>query len=197
MKDAEQILYRDLCSLRKKGVRLLLEGRECDPGRIVRACQTAEYGAYMRDYIPDRNGKIVAVGFDCVVKRPPAEMETYRDGMRQEGFPSYPRMPERRYPPGGERRFPQTQERRYQPAAERRYSQMPERRYSQTPERRYPPAAERRFPPAADNRFPFVAEKGLPQPRGSGGESGRKTGGADKNDQNHRRRGRSTGWENG
>ena len=63
-------MYQELCEWRKMGVHLLLEGRESDPGRIVRALRFAEKGAYMRDYIADDSGlHLEAIGFNRVVRR--------------------------------------------------------------------------------------------------------------------------------
>ncbi len=63
-------MYQELCEWRKMGVHLLLEGRESDPGRIVRALRLAEKGAYMRDYIADDTGlRLEAIGFNRVVRR--------------------------------------------------------------------------------------------------------------------------------
>ena len=71
-KEYEKKMYRELCIWQKKGVQLLLEGRESDPGRIVRAHLLAEKGAYMRDYIPDDTGQhLKAICFNRIMKRRP------------------------------------------------------------------------------------------------------------------------------
>lgn len=74
MKKTSKSMYRELCDWRDKGVHLLLEGKESDPGKIVHAHLVAERGAYMRDYITDESSQeITAICFNRVLKREPGQ----------------------------------------------------------------------------------------------------------------------------
>jgi hypothetical protein len=45
---------------------LYLDGTPSNPKSIAKACQIAEGGGYMRDYVEDEKGRIVRVDFDFV-----------------------------------------------------------------------------------------------------------------------------------
>lgn len=85
MKESSKTMYRELCGWRNRGVHLLLEGRESDPGKIVHAHQVAERGAYMRDYITDEDSEeITAICFNRVLKKE-AEQTRVSSGSRVNG----------------------------------------------------------------------------------------------------------------
>ena len=45
---------------------MLLNGRQTTAKRIEEACQIAETGGYMRDYIQDDQGKLRGLSFDLI-----------------------------------------------------------------------------------------------------------------------------------
>ena len=49
-----------------QGIYLYLEGEPSTPKSIAKACQIAEGGGYMRDYVEDEKGRIARVDFDFV-----------------------------------------------------------------------------------------------------------------------------------
>ena len=59
-------LHRELKIYRREGIPLLLNGRQTTAKRIEKACQIAETGEYMRDYIQDEQGKIQGLSFDFI-----------------------------------------------------------------------------------------------------------------------------------
>ena len=59
-------LHRELKIYRREGIPLLLNGRQTTAKRIEEACQIAETGEYMRDYIQDEQGKIQGLSFDFI-----------------------------------------------------------------------------------------------------------------------------------
>ena len=48
---------------------LYLDGYPSTPKNIAKACQIAENGGYMRDYISDEKGQIARVNFDFVEEK--------------------------------------------------------------------------------------------------------------------------------
>ena len=48
------------------GISLYLDGTLSNPKSIAKACQIAEGGGYMRDYVEDERGRIARVDFDFV-----------------------------------------------------------------------------------------------------------------------------------
>ena len=59
-------LHRELKTYRREGIPLLLNGRQTTAKRIEEACQIAETGGYMRDYIQDDQGKLRGLSFDLI-----------------------------------------------------------------------------------------------------------------------------------
>ena len=52
-----------------QGIYLYLEGEPSTPKSIAKACQIAEGGGYMRDYVEDEKGRIARVDFDFVKEK--------------------------------------------------------------------------------------------------------------------------------
>ena len=65
-KKEKQRLHRELQIYCKKGIPLLLNGKQTTAKQIEKACQIAEMGEYMRDYIQDEQGKIQGLSFDFI-----------------------------------------------------------------------------------------------------------------------------------
>ena len=59
-------LHRELKTYRREGIPLLLNGRQTTAKRIEEACQIAETGGYMRDYIQDDQGRLRGLSFDLI-----------------------------------------------------------------------------------------------------------------------------------
>ena len=59
-------LHRELKTYRREGIPLLLNGRQTTAKRIEKACQIAETGEYMRDYIQDEQGRLQGLSFDFI-----------------------------------------------------------------------------------------------------------------------------------
>ena len=59
-KEIKRLTYR------REGIPLLLNGRQTTAKRIEEACQIAETGGYMRDYIQDDQGKLRGLSFDLI-----------------------------------------------------------------------------------------------------------------------------------
>ena len=59
-------LEKELKSYREQGISLYLNGILSNPKTIAKACQIAEGGGYMRDYVEDEKGRIARVDFDFV-----------------------------------------------------------------------------------------------------------------------------------
>ena len=49
-----------------EGISLYLDGKPSTPKNIAKACQIAEDGGYMRDYVEDEKGRIARVDFDFI-----------------------------------------------------------------------------------------------------------------------------------
>ncbi|MDD7218696.1 MAG: hypothetical protein PUI16_01710 [Clostridia bacterium] len=49
-----------------QGIPLYLNGELSNPRSIAKACQIAEGGGYMRDYVQDEKGRIARVEFDFI-----------------------------------------------------------------------------------------------------------------------------------
>ena len=62
-------LEKELKSYREQGIALYLEGLPSDARAIAKACQIAEGGGYMRDYVEDEKGRIARVDFDFVKEK--------------------------------------------------------------------------------------------------------------------------------
>ena len=62
-------LEKELKSYREQGISLYLNGILSNPKTIAKACQIAENGGYMRDYISDEKGQIARVNFDFVKEK--------------------------------------------------------------------------------------------------------------------------------
>ena len=56
-------LEKELKSYREQGISLYLNGILSNPKTIAKACQIAEGGGYMRDYVEDEKGRIARVDF--------------------------------------------------------------------------------------------------------------------------------------
>lgn len=59
-------LEKELKGYREMGISLYLDGTLSNPKSIAKACQIAEGGGYMRDYVEDERGRIARVDFDFV-----------------------------------------------------------------------------------------------------------------------------------
>lgn len=68
-KHSHKPLVKELKLYRDQGVLLYLNGEPSTPKNIAKACQIAEGGNYMRDYISDEKGRIARVDFDFVDER--------------------------------------------------------------------------------------------------------------------------------
>lgn len=53
----------------EQGISLYLNGILSNPKTIAKACQIAEGGGYMRDYVEDEKGRIARVDFDFVKEK--------------------------------------------------------------------------------------------------------------------------------
>ena len=62
-------LEKELKSYREQGISLYLNGILSNPKTIAKACQIAEGGGYMRDYVEDEKGRIARVDFDFVKEK--------------------------------------------------------------------------------------------------------------------------------
>ena len=56
-------------SYRQQRISLYLEVKLSNPKTIAKACQIAEGGGYMRDYVEDEKGRIARVDFDFVKEK--------------------------------------------------------------------------------------------------------------------------------
>lgn len=68
-KDLKKELKKELKEYRSQGIPLYLNGRPSSPKSIAKACQIAEGGGYMRDYVEDEKGRIARVDFDFIENR--------------------------------------------------------------------------------------------------------------------------------
>lgn len=59
-------LRAELESYKRQGVELWLDGQRCTPRTITRAHMIAEAGAYMRDYVHNKDGKVSSIHFHVV-----------------------------------------------------------------------------------------------------------------------------------
>lgn len=59
-------LEQELKGYRSQGISLYLNGQPSTPKSIAKACQIAETGGYMRDYVADEKGRIARVDFEFV-----------------------------------------------------------------------------------------------------------------------------------
>ena len=66
MNRSREKLRTELKQYQKRGICLLLNGRESTPKAIEKACRIAEENSYMRDYIQDEQGKIQGLSFDFI-----------------------------------------------------------------------------------------------------------------------------------
>ena len=64
-----QIAGGELNQYEELGIALYLEGLPSDARAIAKACQIAEGGGYMRDYVEDEKGRIARVDFDFVKEK--------------------------------------------------------------------------------------------------------------------------------
>lgn len=62
-------LEQELKRYQSQGISLYLDGYPSTPKNIAKACQIAENGGYMRDYISDEKGQIARVNFDFVEEK--------------------------------------------------------------------------------------------------------------------------------
>ena len=67
-------LEKELKSYREQGISLYLNGILSNPKTIAKACQIAEGGGYMRDYVEDEKGRIARVDFDFVKEKLPEQI---------------------------------------------------------------------------------------------------------------------------
>lgn len=65
-KDLRKPLEKELKEYRSQGISLYLDGEPSTPKNIAKACQIAEDGGYMRDYVEDEKGRIARVDFDFI-----------------------------------------------------------------------------------------------------------------------------------
>lgn len=68
-KHSHKPLVKELKLYRDKGILLYLNGEPSTPKNIAKACQIAEGGGYMRDYVEDEKGRIARVDFDFVKEK--------------------------------------------------------------------------------------------------------------------------------
>ena len=61
MNRRKEKLRTELRQYQKRGIRLLLNGKDSTPRAIEKACGIAEENSYMRDYIPDDRGRITKI----------------------------------------------------------------------------------------------------------------------------------------
>lgn len=59
-------LLKELLVYQSKRISLLLDGRQSTPYEITHACMAAEEGGYMRDYVGDKEGRLIQISFDRV-----------------------------------------------------------------------------------------------------------------------------------
>lgn len=59
-------LHQELKIYHREGIPLLLNGRRTTAKQIEKACQIAERGEYMRDYIQDDQGRLRGLSFDFI-----------------------------------------------------------------------------------------------------------------------------------
>ncbi len=69
MNRRKEKLRTELRQYQKRGIRLLLNGKDSTPKAIEKACGIAEENSYMRDYIPDDRGRISQISFDLLEKK--------------------------------------------------------------------------------------------------------------------------------
>ncbi|MBQ9764766.1 MAG: hypothetical protein IJW18_01050 [Lachnospiraceae bacterium] len=60
------VLLKELQEYKNKSISLVLEGSLSSPKDIANACMVMEEGCYMRDYISNEGGTIVAIHFNRV-----------------------------------------------------------------------------------------------------------------------------------
>lgn len=65
-KELRKPLEKELKEYRSQGISLYLDGKPSTPKNIAKACQIAEDGGYMRDYVEDEKGRIARVDFDFI-----------------------------------------------------------------------------------------------------------------------------------
>ena len=65
-KSLRKPLEKELKMYHSKGIPLYLDGELSSPRNIAKACQIAEGGGYMRDYVEDEKGRIARVEFDFI-----------------------------------------------------------------------------------------------------------------------------------
>ena len=68
-KELRKPLEKELKEYRSQGISLYLDGKPSTPKNIAKACQIAEDGGYMRDYVEDEKGRIARVDFDFIENR--------------------------------------------------------------------------------------------------------------------------------
>lgn len=68
-KELRKPLEKELKEYRSQGISLYLDGKPSTPKNIAKACQIAEDGGYMRDYVEDEKGRIARVDFDFVQEK--------------------------------------------------------------------------------------------------------------------------------
>ena len=61
-----QAMLRDLSAYQEAGISLTLSGRPSSAREVAYACTVREHGSYMRDYIPDGDGRLREIRFDKV-----------------------------------------------------------------------------------------------------------------------------------
>lgn len=59
-----QDLFYELCQYEKRGVYMEMEGNQVSPTQIVKAHMVKEECAYMRDYVLNETGDIIALYFN-------------------------------------------------------------------------------------------------------------------------------------
>lgn len=66
--ELKESLQRELEAYRYQGVKLTLEGEECEIKDIVEACTISEESPYMREYIDNVNGIIEQINFQKITE---------------------------------------------------------------------------------------------------------------------------------
>ena len=55
-----------LTSYEEAGIKLTLSGKTSSPNEVAFVCTVKERGAYMSDFVPDRDGRLREIRFDRV-----------------------------------------------------------------------------------------------------------------------------------
>ena len=62
------VLLDELRIYDDSGIALCLNGSKSTPEAIAKACELAETGSYMRDYVENKEGEVEELSFDLIKK---------------------------------------------------------------------------------------------------------------------------------